>query len=298
MDGPSARLFVGGLPPDVHTRELEDVFAPFGRIRDIHVPQQRPRNMGGRGGIFAFVEFDDPRAAQEASRARDGFRFGDMYLRVEVAKGRPTTKRDWPGPPGAGGAGGRAGRQRSEHRVLVEGIPPGTSWQTLKDFVRAGVRDLHPNDFFNVERDGRGALVGVVEFAHHEAMLDAIRALDNTDFRDRSGQASVVRVVEEAAAQGGARGRSMSRSRSRSRGRSRSWSPRGGARYGRSRSRSPRRRRSCSPRRSRSRSPLPRSRSRSPPAERELPREPEQEKAEPEKAEPEKAEPEKAEPQQ
>merc|ERR1712078_2071 len=98
--------------------------------------------------------------------------------------------------------------QSTWDRVLVEGIPPGTSWQI-------------PNDFFNVERDGRGALVGVVEFAHHEAMLDAIRALDNTDFRDRSGQASVVRVVEEAAAQGGARERNISRSRSRSRGRSR-----------------------------------------------------------------------------
>jgi len=43
---------------------------------------------------------------------------------------------------------------------------------------------------------------------------------------------------------------------------------------------------------------LPRARSRSPPAERELPREPEQEKAEPEKAEPEKAEPENAAPSQ
>ena len=275
----SARLFVGGLPGDVHPRELEDVFGPFGRIRDIHVPQQRARAGGGRAGIFAFVEYDDPRAAYEACRARDGFRFGDMYLRVEVAKGRPTTKRDWPGPPGAGGAGGRVGRQRSEHRVFVEGIPQGTSWQTLKDFVRAGVRDLNPNDFFNVGHEG-GAPVGIVEFAHREGMLDAIRSLDGTDFRDRNGQVSVVRVVEAAAAQGGARGRSRSRSRSRSRGRSRSWSPRGEARYSRSRSRSP----------------LPRSRSRSPPAERELPREPEQEKAEPEKAEPENAEPEKVEP--
>jgi arginine/serine-rich splicing factor 1/9 len=267
----------------VHPRELEDVFGPFGRIRDIHVPQQRMRGGGGGGaGIFAFVEYEDPRAAHEACRARDGFRFGDMYLRVEVAKGRPTSKRDWPGPPGAGGAGGR-GRKRSEHRVLVQGIPQGTSWQTLKDFVRAGVRDLNSEDFFNVGQDG-GAPVGIVDFAHREAMDDAIRSLDGTDFRDRSGQVSVVRVVEAAAAKGGARGRSRSRSpyRGRSPGRSRSRSPSGGARYSRSRSRS--------------RSPLPRARSRSPPAERELPREPEQEKTEPEKAEPEKAEPEKAEP--
>merc|ERR1719399_2401324 len=247
--GPSSRLFVGGLPPDTHVRELEDVFGPFGRIRDIHLPHVRPNARGA----FAFVEYDHAGDAEEACRQRDGYRFGRDYLRVEVAKGRPSTRGDWPGAPGApprggrGEGGQRAGPKRSEHKVLVEGLPDGASWQDLKDFVRDGVRDIDPRDFFNVVRaPDSGAPLGVVEFAHREAMLDAIRSLDGAEFRDRRNRenVSIVRFIEDGP-RGGADAAPPARGRSRSR------------------SRSPRRGRSPG----RSRSPPPRSRS--PPAERE-----------------------------
>jgi splicing factor, arginine/serine-rich 1 len=51
-----ARLvYVGNLPEDVRDRDLDDLFAKYGRIRsvDIKHPQRPPP--------FAFVEFDDPR---------------------------------------------------------------------------------------------------------------------------------------------------------------------------------------------------------------------------------------------
>merc|ERR1719399_381919 len=153
--GPSSRLFVGGLPPDTHVRELEDVFGPFGRIRDIHLPHVRPNARGA----FAFVEYDHAGDAEEACRQRDGYRFGRDYLRVEVAKGRPSTRGDWPGAPGA-----------------------------------------PPRDFFNVVRaPDSGAPLGVVEFAHREAMLDAIRSLDGAEFRDRRNRenVSIVRFIED-----------------------------------------------------------------------------------------------------
>ncbi len=39
-----SRVYVGNLPPDVRTRELEDLFLRFGRIRDISI--KAPRGPG------------------------------------------------------------------------------------------------------------------------------------------------------------------------------------------------------------------------------------------------------------
>lgn len=60
-----------------------------------------------------------------------GYEFAGRPLRVERTKGR-----GGPGPSerGAGSYGGR----HSEHRIFVEPIPKGGSWQDLKDFARAG----------------------------------------------------------------------------------------------------------------------------------------------------------------
>lgn len=44
------RIFVGNLPPDVRTRDLEDLFYKFGKIAFIDLKTRR-------GPPFAFVEF-------------------------------------------------------------------------------------------------------------------------------------------------------------------------------------------------------------------------------------------------
>ena len=48
-------VYVGNLPDDVRERDLDDIFAKYGRIRsiDIKLPPRPPP--------FAFVEFDDTR---------------------------------------------------------------------------------------------------------------------------------------------------------------------------------------------------------------------------------------------
>ncbi|KFM23328.1 Pre-mRNA-splicing factor SF2 [Auxenochlorella protothecoides] len=62
-------VYVGNLPDDIREREIEDLFAKYGRVRqvDLKTPARPP--------AFAFVEFEDGRDAQDAFRPRStGFR--------------------------------------------------------------------------------------------------------------------------------------------------------------------------------------------------------------------------------
>ena len=264
-DGGDLRIYVGNLPPDVRDKEIEDLFYKYGRIRNIILKNQK-------GPPFAFVEFDDARDADDAVRGRSGYNFDGYKLRVEHPRG-DRDRRGGGGRFGGGGYGGsdrggyRSDRgggsrppqynsysfrhgvppaRRTEHRVIVSGIPSTGSWQDLKDHMR----EAGDVCYADVSRDG----TGVVEFMNREDMKFAIRHLDDTKFRSHDGDSAYIRVKAEREGSGSPR-RSESRSRSRSR------SPRGNG-GGDRRSRSPydRRSRSGSPkgnRRSYSRSPLP-----------------------------------------
>ena len=76
-----------------------------------------------RGPPFAFVEFDDPRDADDAVYARDGYDYDGYKLRVEFPRGGGGSFR---GSRSGGGSGGSSkGRgppaRRSQYRVMVTG---------------------------------------------------------------------------------------------------------------------------------------------------------------------------------
>ncbi|KAK6243035.1 hypothetical protein QUC31_009444 [Theobroma cacao] len=266
MSRSSRTLYVGNLPGDTRMREVEDLFYKYGPIVDIDL-KIPPRPPG-----YAFVEFEDPRDAEDAIRARDGYNFDGYRLRVELAHGgrRPSSSDRH---SSYSGSSSRGPARRSDYRVLVTGLPSSASWQDLKDHMRkAG--DVC---FSQVFRD-RGGMTGIVDYTNYDDMKYAIRKLDDSEFRNAFGRA-YIRVKEydsrydsrhsySRSPSHSPYSRSPSRSHSyssRSRRRSRSKSPR--AKHSRqspsvSRSLSPRSR-SVSPARSYSRS---RSRSRSPTA--------------------------------
>ncbi|ELW61591.1 Vascular endothelial zinc finger 1 [Tupaia chinensis] len=147
------RIYVGNLPPDIRTKDIEDVFYKYGAIRDIDLKNRRG------GPPFAFVEFEDPRDAEDAVYGRDGYDYDGYRLRVEFPRSGRGAGRGGGGGGGGGAPRGRYGppSRRSENRVVVSG-----------DVCYA-----------DVYRDG----TGVVEFVRKEDMTYAVRKLDNTKFR-------------------------------------------------------------------------------------------------------------------
>ncbi|XP_070838661.1 serine/arginine-rich splicing factor 1B-like [Chaetodon trifascialis] len=212
------RIYVGNLPPDIRTKDVEDVFYKYGLIRDIDLKNRRG------GPPFAFVEFEDPRDAEDAVYGRDGYDYDGYRLRVEF----PRSGRGGGRGGGGGALGAPRGRhgppsRRSEYRVVVSGLPPSGSWQDLKDHMR----EAGDVCYADVYRDG----TGVVDFVRREDMTYAVRKLDNTKFRSHEGETAYIRVKTDGPC-------SPSYGRSRSGSRSRSRSSRGSPRYSPRRSRS------------------------------------------------------------
>lgn len=251
------RIYVGNLPPDIRTRDIEDLFYKFGKITFIDLKNRR-------GPPFAFVEFEDPRDAEDAVHARDGYNYDGYTLRVEFPRGTGPG-----GPPrggfggargygrGGGGGMGRGGgpaSRRSEYRVLVSGLPPTGSWQDLKDHMR----EAGDVCFADVYKDG----TGVVEFLKYEDMKYAARKLDDSKFRSHENEEAYIRVKEDTSGAHGQNGGGSRRENESSYIRVKEDFRGAGPRDSRSRSRSlsPPRRSRASP----SYSPMRRSRSRSP----------------------------------
>ncbi|KAK1366391.1 Serine/arginine-rich splicing factor SR34A [Heracleum sosnowskyi] len=212
----SRTIYVGNLPLDIRESEVDDLFYKYGRIVDIElkIPSRPP--------CFCFVEFDDPRDADDAIRGRDGYNFDGCRLRVELAHGgRRASSSDRRGGYGGGSFGGGRGRptisRHSEFRVIVRGLPSSASWQDLKDQMRkAG--DV---SFAEVFRDRDGAY-GLVDYTNYEDMKYAIKKLDDTEFKNPWTKTYIrVSKFERSPSRSPIRSRSRSRSLKRERSKSR-----------------------------------------------------------------------------
>ncbi|PIO70488.1 hypothetical protein TELCIR_07658 [Teladorsagia circumcincta] len=80
MGRDETRIYVGNLPPDCRERDIEDIFSKYGKIRFVDIK-------GGRGPLYAFIDFEDPRDAEDAVRGRDGYDFDGSRIRVEFTRG-------------------------------------------------------------------------------------------------------------------------------------------------------------------------------------------------------------------
>ena len=117
----NSKIFVGNLNFETTQTELKHLMSEVGRIKDIYLPSDRAP---GRPRGFAFVEFGDAAAAEEAIKKFDGYELAGRALRVNMAEERrprpsgPPPRRDFGGgspggyndPWGGGGGGGGGGR--------------------------------------------------------------------------------------------------------------------------------------------------------------------------------------------
>nr|AFK35693.1 unknown [Lotus japonicus] len=99
----NTRLYVGRLSSRTRSRDLERVFSRYGRVRDVDMKRD-----------YAFVEFSDPRDADDARYNLDGRDVDGSRLIVEFAKGVPRGSRE-----------GGGGRDR-DREYMGRGPPPGS----------------------------------------------------------------------------------------------------------------------------------------------------------------------------
>lgn len=216
------KLAIFNLPDDTREADIDDIFGKFGKITRVALRE-------GRNSKMCFLEYDDPRDAEDAVDRRNDYEFGSNRLRVEFSHGgkgkgrgggRDSRRRDSRGRGGGRGGGGRGGRDsRSRrrpppprthglnnnwHKVVVTGLPPGASWQDMKDFFRPEAQAKYT--------DVTGAGEGVAGFATADDAERVVERLNGGTFKDRDGRGgTTVRLVYEQ--KDDSRGRSRSRSR-------------------------------------------------------------------------------------
>ncbi|XP_063841309.1 RNA-binding protein 1-like isoform X2 [Scylla paramamosain] len=101
------KVYVGNLGNADAKHELESAFSKYGPLVNVWVARNPPG--------FAFVEFEDPRDAEDSVRALDGTRLCGVRVKVEMSTGRSRRDR-FHSPPRRGGAGARRSRSRSPRR--------------------------------------------------------------------------------------------------------------------------------------------------------------------------------------
>jgi len=102
-----AKVYVGDLGFGAAKQELEEIFGRYGPLKNVWVARNPPG--------FAFVEFEDPRDAEDSVKELDGTRMNNRRVRVEMSTGKSRSRR---GSPRYGGSSyGRSsyysGRRRS-----------------------------------------------------------------------------------------------------------------------------------------------------------------------------------------
>ncbi|KAF9922545.1 serine arginine-rich splicing factor [Linnemannia zychae] len=234
----STRVYLGRLSRDASDRDVESLFRNYGRLREVTL----------KNG-FGFVEFSDHRDAKDAVYDFHGKDFMGERLVVELARGDRRDRRDDRDdrrfrPP-----------ERTEHRLIIENLAHGVSWQDIKDFMRKAGEVT----FADISKDNDSQ--GIVEFSSAEDLQNALKTLDGEELRGniitlREFDPSRDTAPRDMGRGGRDRDRGRDYGRDRDRRRSRSRSRDRGDRYRRGRSRSySRDRRDRYRRRSRSRSP-------------------------------------------
>ncbi|XP_050408466.1 RNA-binding protein 1 isoform X3 [Patella vulgata] len=74
------KIYVGDLGYGAAKQELEEKFAKYGPLRNVWIARKPPG--------FAFVEFEDPRDAEDAARGLDGSSFSPRRRSRSLSRGR------------------------------------------------------------------------------------------------------------------------------------------------------------------------------------------------------------------
>uniref|UniRef100_A0A3Q2XXQ2 Serine and arginine rich splicing factor 4 n=1 Tax=Hippocampus comes TaxID=109280 RepID=A0A3Q2XXQ2_HIPCM len=198
-----SRVYIGRLSYRAREKDVERFFKSYGKILEVDL----------KNG-YGFVEFDDPRDADDAVYDLNGKELCGERVIVEHTKG-PRRDGGYSGGERFSvtfgcGYGGRWGRDRygppirTDYRLIVENLSSRCSWQDLKDYMRQAGEVTYADTHKGRKNEG------VIEFRLYADMKRALEKLDGTEVNGRK-----IRLIEDRP--GAKRRRSYSRSRSRSR---------------------------------------------------------------------------------
>ncbi|KAG0250353.1 hypothetical protein DFQ27_009455 [Actinomortierella ambigua] len=166
-------LFLGRLTPDTRSRDLEDIFAKYGRITRLDIKR-------GTNSDYGFVEYEDPRDADEAVHKLNGHTVNGSPIVVEYAKNNGRRAGDNEcfkcGREGHWARDCREGRRRSPDRDRRRSRSPRRRYSRSRSRSRSPRRDYRnrreDRDYRRDRRDSRD---------------DRERRDDRRDDRDRRG---------------------------------------------------------------------------------------------------------------
>ncbi|KAM9314099.1 serine/arginine-rich splicing factor 7 [Pholidichthys leucotaenia] len=210
--GGETKVYVGNLGTGAGKGELERSFGYYGPLRTVWIARNPPG--------FAFVEFEDPRDAEDAVRGLDGKVMCGSRVRVELSTG-------------------------ALRRSRYDRPPPRRPFDPNDKCYECGERGHYAYDCHRYSRRSRRSRSRSRSRSrgrrYSRSRSRGRRSRSFSPRRSRSGSPRRSRSTSDRRARSKSRSRSRSRSRSGSRGRSRSGS------MGRSRSASRGRSRSATP---------------------------------------------------
>ncbi|KAF9500585.1 hypothetical protein BDN71DRAFT_1571783 [Pleurotus eryngii] len=162
------RLYLGRLPSDTRSDDVQKFFEGYGRIVDCRV-------MTG----FGFVEFENSKDAEDAVHNFNGKPFMGANIVVEFAKESRPRRDPYDDRHGPFSHSAPRSRRPPGIRLIVSGVSRDTSWQDLKDFGR----DAGSVSFADIDRDNAGQ--GILEYLSREDADRAVKELDGRDLRGR-----------------------------------------------------------------------------------------------------------------
>ncbi|XP_074643266.1 uncharacterized protein LOC141900330 isoform X2 [Tubulanus polymorphus] len=102
---PNTSLYVRNVPDNAKAEEIRSLFGKYGPIADVYIPVDYYTR---RARGFAYIQFDDPKDAEDAMYGLDRTRYYGRELEIEFARGDRKT-------PGQMRGRDRARRRGSPH---------------------------------------------------------------------------------------------------------------------------------------------------------------------------------------
>ncbi|XP_071171370.1 serine/arginine-rich splicing factor 10-like isoform X4 [Mytilus galloprovincialis] len=101
---PNSSLYVRNVPDTVREDDLRAMFGKYGHLTDVYIPQDY---FTRRSRGFAYIQYEDPRDADDALYNLDRTRFMGRELEIEFARGDRKTPNQMRGKERGSRYGGR-----------------------------------------------------------------------------------------------------------------------------------------------------------------------------------------------